>query len=443
MNVRSEMDFGDRSDNPFAVPFNGKKSSRRKSLVSAAKFFALIAVALGAILVVSSQSQRWLVYQLTQDFDALGAKEKSVRLVQIAELGAVGVEPLVRAMTDEDVEVARTAYEMLRQSQNEWTVLEEDQRLNRHELLIDSLRSIAIDLDDDRTGWGTNLLQQTMVAALDRDEESSQKIYSRASEAMQLYALTERPGPSVLIKDSDSDTPRRLVVTSKPLPVADANSVDHWTNWPPQKETSARISHADAGTEANAKSGPVQTLNASLADRSPGNASVYKSTANRLREVDSEENVALRELASFESGTDDAAVKSATHLVDSPMSTFDDVSVMRWLGSPHQALREKAKLELISRGYDGTAITIATRIAAGDVPTRLALVDALANANAVDPRPWLLMLLQDDNRDVKLKVISVLGTMSDPEIAGKLQMHLVDETDPTVAARIRRVLKLR
>lgn len=437
------MDFGERSDNPFAVPLGRKNPSRRKALVSAAKFLVVVAIALGVTLVVSTQSQRWLAYQLTNNFDTLPAKEKSLRLVQIAELGALGIEPLVGAMVDEDVEVARTAYEMLRKTQNEWTVLEGQQRMQRHQLLVESLRAIALDVPDDRTGWGTSLLQQTMVAAIDREEQQSRELYDRATQAMKLYALTDRPGQSVIPDDSMSGSPRRLTVTSEPLPVARASFLDEWNHRAPAQETSARI--AASGPASQPTSPQVETTAIPVASPPPTQkvASVYKSTAHRLQDVNTQEGDGLNELATFESSRRQDGIQTVTHLVDSPMTTFADVSVMRWLGSPHQALREKAKLELISRGFDDTAITIATRIAVGDVPTKLALVDALAGAAEVDPRPWLLMLLQDESRDVKLKVVSVLGTMNDPEITGKLQMHLVDESDPTVVARIRRVLKLR
>jgi hypothetical protein len=71
------------------------------------------------------------------------------------------------------------------------------------------------------------------------------------------------------------------------------------------------------------------------------------------------------------------------------------------------------------------------------------LIDAIARSQSIDPRPWLLMMLEDESRDVKLRVVSVLATMNDPGVSQRLRMHLIDEHDPTVAARIRRVLNLR
>lgn len=444
------MDFGNRSDNPFAVPLRRKAPNRRKALTSAMKVLCLAAIALGATLVVSSQSQLWLAHQLTDNFDSLPTKEKTARLLQISELGVVGIEPLVHAMADQEVEVARTAYEMLRKCQNEWTVLPDERQFQRHGVLVSSLRTVAMDIPDDRTGWGTNLLQQTMVAAMERDAEASRDVYTEASQIMKLFALTDRGLSAEDGEVFDRDSPRRLTVTSEPLPVVASMFDDPWNHRTRHdgsgvlENNAIVISGAGPATQgaASATSSGGRTIPVSATQSVSATPSVYRSNAARLQPAEADAGVELHELDSLENHRKQT-LGSGNEIIESPMQTFDDVSVMRWLGSPHHALREKAELELTSRGYDGTSITIATRIMAGDVDTKLALMDALAKEASIDPRPWLLMLLKDENRAVKLQAISVLGTMSDPEIRGKLQMHLVEETDPTVSARIERILKLR
>lgn len=444
------MDFGNRSDNPFAVPLRRKAPNRRKALTSAMKVLCLAAIALGATLVVSSQSQLWLAHQLTDNFDSLPTKEKTARLLQISALGVVGIEPLVHAMADQEVEVARTAYEMLRKCQNEWTVLPDERQFQRHGVLVSSLRTVAMDIPDDRTGWGTNLLQQTMIAAMERDAKASRDVYTEASQIMKLFALTDRAPSAEDGENFDRDSPRRLTVTSEPLPVVASMFDDPW-NHRTRRDGSGVfdnnaivISGSGPATQVAvaATSSGGRTIPVSATQPISATPSVYRSNAARLQPAEADAGVDLHELDSLENHRKQT-LGSGNEIIESPMQTFDDVSVMRWLGSPHQALREKAELELTSRGYDGTSITIATRIMSGDVDTKLALMDALAKEASIDPRPWLLMLLKDENRAVKLQAISVLGTMSDPEIRGKLQTHLVEETDPTVSARIERILKLR
>ncbi|MGB0760692.1 MAG: HEAT repeat domain-containing protein, partial [Rubripirellula sp.] len=254
-------------------------------------------------------------------------------------------------------------------------------------------------------------------------------------------------------------------------------SVDEWTSWPPSKAVARNITDVGSGASSNMNSGRASGVSLGTVDPTRPPASrheavptVYKSGANRLRLIGENEVVQLADVADSSgtasyagdaiSSTNAMKVQPPVHradvsqpvavdantqvgLVDSPMGTFDDASVMRWLGSPHAALREKAKLELVSRGFDGTAIAIATRIFTGDVSQKLELVDALSSTTVIEPRPWLLLLLQDPDRDVRLRAVSCLGSMDDPAIAGRLQTHLVEERDPAVASRIRRVLDLR
>ncbi len=428
------MDFGDLSHNPFALELSQPKRVRRKSVVSALKFLLLVAVCFVVTLLISSQSRRWLVHRLVDDFDSLSGEAKQARLIQIADLDALAIEPLVKTLADDDINVARTAYDLLRQSQLSWTVLDYQEQQRRHASMVDALRSIAVQLADDRTVWGTSLLHQTILVTVERGDDQSRGLCRDARHALEMLSLSDRSGPSILgAEPLDPLAPKRLTVRSRPLPL-------------PLDD----IDSADQGAVATIVSQST-TIDQDLALQQSADApSVYRSSSTPLQPIASGEPVILREVGrpretSFQSsgGQQVAEIQSVTHLVDSPMETFDDKSVMHWLGSPHQVLRDKARLELLSRGYDSSQLNIATQIASGDLQTRIALIDAIARSDSMDPRPWLLMMLGDKSREVRLRVISVLATMNDPEVGSRLRAHLVDERDPTVAFRIRRVLDLR
>ena len=504
------MEFGDLSDNPFSA-HSAPQRSKRRSIASAFKFLILVAVCLAVTLIIGSQSQRWLVHELTRDFESLSADEKRDRLTQMAKLGRSGIDPLVQSIADEDVEVAHWAYEVLRQTQNEWMVLKRDEQQVRHETLIESLKSIAVQLPDDRTGWGTNLLQQTLMTTIERRDDDSRQLYAEASKAIDLLSLSDRAGPSILSDEPlDPKAPRRLVVQSEPLPVAAAEPMDEWTDWPPPKASATKtaasmviasepelVEKTDSQQVIQSVSpnqpsqGVTQSPSGSVesSGSSAGNVELYRSPSARLQPVGEDEPVILRDVSQQRPAkspvgespvakspvakspvakspvakspvakspvakspvakspigeSSSGAVRAVTYLVDSPMETFDDKSVVHWLASPHASLRDKAKLELIARGFNGTQLAIATELATGDVATRIELIDSISRSSAVDPRPWLMMMLDDESRDVKLRVISILATMKDPDVNQRLRMHLVDERDPTVAARIRRVLNLR
>ena len=436
------MEFGELSVNPFSLAQKPIRPARF-AFVSAVKFLLLVVVCLSATVIIGSQGRRWLVHRLTANFDSLDSQQKQSRLVQLAGLGLPGIDPVVRAMADKDSQVARTAYELLQEAQNQWTVFRRSDQEQYQHALIDSLEAVAIHLPDDRTGWGTSLLQQTVLATINRRDDASRKLYRRSNQAMDRMAITDRAGPSVLSDEPiDSGQPRRLTIRSKPLPVSEQDQSAKWTDWPPVAAVAAVQSESDS---SNLQLAPDMGVDHGIPKRRTSEASVYRSGgAIKLQPMSSSQQVVLSELDQpRETSFQAKPLQSVAHVVDSPMETLDDQSVMKWLASPHTTMRQKARDELVSRGIGETEIAIATQIAAGDTPTKLALIDAISRSDQIDPRPWLFMMLGDENRQVKLRVISVLATMKDAFVDQRLQTQLVREPDTQVASQIRRVLDLR
>src|SRR6056297_3176631 len=134
------MDFGDLTDNPFASAADPDRKSAAARLRTALKTILLIAAGLAATIFISTQSQRWLLSRYIEDFEQLDSPQKRQRLIQIAELGSIAIDPLVFAMAEPDLEVARTAYELLSETQNSWTVMPAERATRHHQQLVRSLR---------------------------------------------------------------------------------------------------------------------------------------------------------------------------------------------------------------------------------------------------------------------------------------------------------------
>lgn len=143
--------------------------------------------------------------------------------------------------------------------------------------------------------------------------------------------------------------------------------------------------------------------------------------------------------AAFSPASLNGDAPAGNRLVSSPMQTLDDRSVVHWLRDADPRRRDEARQELRERGWTAEEIGIAGAVVSPDLATRLAMVDTIARSDRLDPRPWLLWLLEDTSRDVKLRALSVLGTLGDPEMTRRLRARLAEERDPTVAAAIRRV----
>lgn len=434
------MRAGDLSDqpNPFRLHPQNRRRSNLRPVVSALKLLALVAIGFCVTMFAGTQSRRWLATRLSADFDSLEPAEKKTRLVQMSELGLLGIDPLVSHLDDDQIDIARTAHQLLRQCQAQWAQLSPAESARRHQQLIDSLMAIAVHLPDDRTGWASGLLQETLVSTSDRTDESSRRLFENASDGIATLALSQRPGPSILRSGAiESATPRRVSGRVAPLAVAnDSETTEQWTEWSSPEN---RLPTQSPPAEANSPSGE-----STAATTLTKPAVVLRSAAAPLKPVGPNEDVVLQSFQqSQESPSAHLEIRPAIDLVDSPMGAFDDRSVMKWLSSPHRALADKAKLELIRRGYDGGQIALAKQITGDDVQTRLELVPVIAASKTIDPVPWLVMLLDDENREVRLRAISVLATMDDPAMTGKLRMKLVDETDPVVTARLKRLLNVR
>ena len=394
-------------------------------------------------MVLSSHSRNWLAQHLAADLQSLDPEQQQIRLTQLADLGLPGIDPLVAALVDENIQVARTAYELLQKSQQQWLTQDRAVQQRHHQKLVGALQKIAIQLPDDRTGWGTLLMQQTIQITANQRDDASRKLRRDATHAIEVLSLSDRAGPSVLSDQPiDANEPRRLIVRSKPLSLT--------AEEPRHGEPDPTTPLPGESEELRQMSVETQNRASSVVARSTGavptqEASVYSSgSAIKLRPAETDRPLDLRDIsAGRETAIAAKPIHSVAHVVDSPVQTLDDSSVMQWLGSPHTSMREKAETELRLRGYDGTEIAIATQIAAGDTPARLALVDAISRSSQLDPRPWLFLLLNDQNRQVKLRTISVLATMQDAYVDQRLRKQLSEEQDAEVIARIRRVLELR
>ncbi|QDT09582.1 HEAT repeat domain-containing protein [Planctomycetes bacterium K23_9] len=124
-------------------------------------------------------------------------------------------------------------------------------------------------------------------------------------------------------------------------------------------------------------------------------------------------------------------------------NSIDTVSIIKVLGSPQEVVRQQAKAELLHRGFSDTELSVAVAIATSDAAYRVELIRQLVDQQTIDARPWLLLMLQDNTREVKLAAVDALGRMLDPQVRKELRLRLIDEPDQKIVLKIRRILNLR
>jgi hypothetical protein len=96
--------------------------------------------------------------------------------------------------------------------------------------------------------------------------------------------------------------------------------------------------------------------------------------------------------------------------------------------------------DLATRGFKHMSKPLVEQYLSNDVEVRLKLVESvLAEAN-VDPRPWLYLLADDENADVRLLAVTMMATSNDKSLVEKAWQVAIRDRDPRIAdlaARIR------
>ncbi len=128
--------------------------------------------------------------------------------------------------------------------------------------------------------------------------------------------------------------------------------------------------------------------------------------------------------------------------VPSPGQTQRRVAQLRTLSTrvlleklPHaeQFLAGPIRYVLERRGISEAEIEMTSSVFAGDVAQRLALVEQTAKLPATSARRLLRLMLEDSHADVRLRALTTLATMNDPQLASLAKEITIRDKDPRVA----------
>lgn len=417
-------------DNPFAVP------EKKPVFLRSFKSLALIVFCLVAVLGTQYGTQYWLLHRLTADWEQQPAAVRMERLDALVAMGDLGLPFLVTALNDEHRRVARRAHDLLLEQQRTWVELEATVADAKHAQMVLHLEKIATGLPSDREGWLFTLLNASIAETVEHRSPAAETAYRAATDLLAQLQLSESHAAPA---DRSS---ARVALRTDSLPVEWADEA---------AETDREMATGAAG---EAEEG---TSTEPLPETSPGeDASANATDPSRtrgLRPQPEGQPAALNPLAAEQESSRSAAgndsirvervVVPAQHLTAAPFETYSTRSVITWLQSVQPKLRDVARSELIRRGFGETELALAVRLADPDIRIRLALLNELAHRADVDPRPWLLWMAEDAERDVRLRAVTALATMRDEGIREKLQARLRHEADPAVVALLRRVLSQR
>jgi len=422
----------DSFENPFAI----RAVQRRSPLVTSLKGLAFVALLFVGVVVVQYQTRQWLLYRWASGLSELPVGEQIERLLQINQLGDLATETIVRRIGAEDDRVATAAVDLMKERQSIWATRDDDALASAHRQMLVALETIVDELPENRVGWVTQLLNQTVIECVDQRGDAMKETYQAANDLLARVADRTGVSPDELVTASGSPSlvplPVRIQTAGDSRGPSLAQTGDPgWDNEVSDAllvETAAEVTIptivGDARVVATVR--PEQSVHRVNADP-VGTGRVGDDGSITVARV-------TEELPNSE---------SVRFLTSTPLQTFDTKSVIGLLASKQATTRDQAVEELVRRGLSNEEIRIANQLAAPQLEVRLGLLDSIVRRSDIDPRPWLLWLAEDPSREVRLRAIGALESMNDAAVTQSLRKRMAVETDPTVMALLQQLVQRR
>jgi hypothetical protein len=89
--------------------------------------------------------------------------------------------------------------------------------------------------------------------------------------------------------------------------------------------------------------------------------------------------------------------------------------------------------KLAERGFRRLSTRVVKQYVSDDLQERLCVVDSVLTEPDVDPRPWLLLLAEDEDADVRLMAVSVMATSNDKTLIEAAWQAAIGDHDPRIA----------
>ncbi len=136
-----------------------------------------------------------------------------------------------------------------------------------------------------------------------------------------------------------------------------------------------------------------------------------------------------RKLDAKQQGVDDSA--SSAEETRALLERWRDASVSQ---------RFEIEEDLAARGFRRLPARVIKQYLSDNLATRMRVVDSVLTEPGVDARPWLLLLAEDENADVRLSAVTVMATSDDKSLVEAAWQIAIRDRDPRVAdlaARLR------
>ncbi len=114
----------------------------------------------------------------------------------------------------------------------------------------------------------------------------------------------------------------------------------------------------------------------------------------------------------------------------------------RWQGANGEA-RKQIENQLSDRGFDHLSPKLVQQYLSENARDRLRIVDMVMKLPGIDVRPWLCLLAEDEDAEVRLAVVTVMATSADKAVLEKAWQIAIHDRDPRIADLANRLRDLR
>jgi hypothetical protein len=127
------------------------------------------------------------------------------------------------------------------------------------------------------------------------------------------------------------------------------------------------------------------------------------------------------------------AVGEGTQISSQPLQGVNSRELLRrWLESSGSDVLP-AEEELTRRGFVRLSARLVEPLFSNNAQDRLRLVDDVLTEPGIDPRPWLVLLADDAEADVRLLAVTIMATSDDAALIEKAWQVSIRDRDPRIA----------
>ena len=373
----------------------------------------------GALLAVTAYwyfpSSRLLARRMGQVTESVPAEEISRHLRQLPLLGDEGLRSLVRAIGSERDDVSESAAIIMDEQLEAWRELPASESSRRVSAVATLLAQYVDSFDASSRRRAAQISTQILLWPIDRDAVDGAELVEQCARVLE--ARSDTIGlEETEIAIRELDIPMVPGTEGTPEQAGDFSPNSIQQRLPPSITEIGRPPRQLTTT-------PVSQNPRPASDRAPDGFPSYASPTNE--QPNDERTPELYKVPSPVGVADSDAVPPtavfAPRAQPVDLNGLADMGVMRSLHSSSSRIGAMAEAELAKRGYREMDIRLARRLVDPDPKVRLKLVTVLPSLAGVDPRPWLLQLMRDEDALVRRAAASVLSTSNDPLIQKRLR----------------------